>query len=161
MFVGLLASYSLLVDGTLADYDQNCVTVLSVCAASDSVGVVHWSARGVNSHLCTCPPRPVLVQCFDIAPVRNWQRCHLTLQQCGTGKGVTWHCAALSAGALGGYMWKNRALNQSSETLLSIAGIAAFSLAMGWSNETTVDNLGLSSCHRSSSNAGSSAFCVG
>ena len=58
-------------------------------------------------------------------------------------------------------MWKNRALNQSSETLLSIAGIAAFSLAMGWSNETTVDNLGLSSCHRSSSNAGSSAFCVG
>ncbi|DBA72724.1 TPA: hypothetical protein ACH3X2_010122 [Trebouxia sp. C0005] len=45
-------------------------------------------------------------------------------------------------GALGGYMWKNRALNQSSETLVSIAGIAAFSLAMGWSNETTVGNLG-------------------
>ncbi|DBB13759.1 TPA: hypothetical protein ACH3X3_000767 [Trebouxia sp. C0006] len=45
-------------------------------------------------------------------------------------------------GALGGYMWKNRAVNQSSETLVSIAGIAAFSLAMGWSNETTVDNLG-------------------
>ena len=39
-------------------------------------------------------------------------------------------------------MWKNRAVNQSSETLVSIAGIAAFSLAMGWSNETTVDNLG-------------------
>ena len=40
-------------------------------------------------------------------------------------------------------MWKNRAVNQSSETLVSIAGIAAFSLAMGWSNETTVDNLGV------------------
>ena len=47
-----------------------------------------------------------------------------------------------AAGGLGGYMWKNRAVNQSSETLVSIAGIAAFSLAMGWSNETTVDNLG-------------------
>ena len=42
-------------------------------------------------------------------------------------------------------MWKNRAVNQSSEQLLSIAGIAAISLAMGWSNETTVDNLGQSS----------------
>ena len=52
----------------------------------------------------------------------------------------------LCAGALGGYMWKNRAINQSSEQLLSIAGIAAISLAMGWSNETTVDNLGGSSC---------------
>ena len=46
------------------------------------------------------------------------------------------------AGGLGGYMWKNRAVNQSTDKLLSIAGIAAISLAMGWSNETTVDNLG-------------------
>lgn len=41
-------------------------------------------------------------------------------------------------------MWKNRAVNKSSEQLLSIAGIAAVSLAVGWSNETTVDNLGQS-----------------
>lgn len=39
-------------------------------------------------------------------------------------------------------MWKNRAVNQSSDQLLSIAGIAAISLALGWSDETTVDNLG-------------------
>lgn len=45
-------------------------------------------------------------------------------------------------GALAGYMYKNRALNKSSDSLLSIAGIAAISLALGWSDETTVDNLG-------------------
>ena len=39
-------------------------------------------------------------------------------------------------------MWKNRGVNQSTEKLLSIAGIAAISLAMGWSDETKVDNLG-------------------
>ena len=47
-----------------------------------------------------------------------------------------------NAGALGGYMWRNREVNQSTDKLLSIAGIAAISLAMGWSNETKVDNLG-------------------
>ena len=67
---------------------------------------------------------------------------------------VSQDCAALGAGALGGYMWKNREVNQSSETLVSIAGIAAFSLAMGWSNETTVDNLGDFACLISSSEAG-------
>ena len=39
-------------------------------------------------------------------------------------------------------MWKNRGVNQSADKLLSIAGIAAISLAMGWNNETKVDNLG-------------------
>lgn len=39
-------------------------------------------------------------------------------------------------------MWKNRGVNQSADKLLSIAGIAAISLALGWSNETKVDNLG-------------------
>ena len=48
----------------------------------------------------------------------------------------------IAAGALGGYMWKHRGVNQSTDKLLSIAGIAALSLAMGWSNETKVDNLG-------------------
>ena len=47
-----------------------------------------------------------------------------------------------AAGALGGYLWKHREVNQTTEKLLSIAGIAALSLAMGWSNETKVDNLG-------------------
>ena len=51
-------------------------------------------------------------------------------------------CVVGHAGALGGYMWKNREVNQSTDKLLSIAGIAAISLAMGWSNETKVDNLG-------------------
>lgn len=47
-----------------------------------------------------------------------------------------------TAGALGGYMWKHREVNESTDKLLSIAGIAAISLAIGWSNETKVDNLG-------------------
>ena len=43
-------------------------------------------------------------------------------------------------------MYKNRAVNQTSEQLVSIAGIAAISLALGWSDETTVDNLGPHCC---------------
>ena len=39
-------------------------------------------------------------------------------------------------------MWKHREVNESTDKLLSIAGIAAISLAIGWSNETKVDNLG-------------------
>ena len=39
-------------------------------------------------------------------------------------------------------MWKNRGVNQSTDKLLTIAGIAAISLAMGWSDETKIDNLG-------------------
>lgn len=39
-------------------------------------------------------------------------------------------------------MWRNREVNQSTDKLLTIAGIAAVSLAMGWSDETKIDNLG-------------------
>ena len=41
-------------------------------------------------------------------------------------------------------MWKNRAVQQSTDQLLSVAGIAIISLAMGSSNSTSVDNIGKS-----------------
>lgn len=49
---------------------------------------------------------------------------------------------SVTAGALAGYMWKNRAVQQSTDQLLSIAGIAVISLAMGSSKATSVDNIG-------------------
>ena len=39
-------------------------------------------------------------------------------------------------------MWKNRAVQQTTDQLLSIAGIAVISLAMGSSKATSVDNIG-------------------
>lgn len=45
-------------------------------------------------------------------------------------------------GALAGYLWKNRSVQQSTDQLLSIAGFAAISLAMGSNDATTVDNVG-------------------
>jgi Rhomboid family len=50
--------------------------------------------------------------------------------------------AAAGAGALGGYLYRNRNIQRSSEQLLVIGGVVAFNLLLGIGEDNFVDNTG-------------------